>query len=252
MSPTRRIAGRVALVTGATRGIGRGLVQALLARGARTVYAGGRRAADLADLVTTYGTRVVPLALDVTNGVHVRQAVDLADDTDLLVNNAGVALHGFAPFEDPAWLDAARAEYEVNVIGVLRLTQAFAPILAHRGGGVVVNVNSISGLVGMPQAMTYHASKAALHSLTQSTRMALRGQGTEVIGVYPGPTDTEMAKRLPNIKATVATVANAILDGIEQGVEEIFPDPFAQQIGAAYLANPKELERTAESMQRQG
>lgn len=248
MSPTRRIAGRVALVTGATRGIGRALVEALLARGAKTVYAGGRRASDLVDLVTANGTRVVPLTLDVTNGVHVRQAVDLADDTDLLVNNAGVALHGFAPFGDPAWLDAARVEHEVNVVGTLRMTQAFAPILAHRGGGVVVNILSISSLVGLPIAMTYAASKAAQHSLTQSTRMALRGQGTEVIGVYPGPTDTDMARRMPNAKAPVGAVAHAILDGIEQGVEEIFPDPFGQQIGASYFRDPKGLERQAEAM----
>jgi NAD(P)-dependent dehydrogenase (short-subunit alcohol dehydrogenase family) len=236
------IQGRVALVTGANRGIGRALVDALLERGARKVYAAARKPETLADLVSTSEGRVVPLRLDITNADQVRQAAAQADDIDLLVNNAGVVSHAFAGFEDPVWLDAARQEYETNVVGSLRVSQAFAPVLAGQGGGTIVNISSVAGLVGFPPVLTYSSSKAALHSLTQSTRLLLRGQGTFVVGVYPGPVDTDMAAEFTVPKASAASAAHAILDGLEQGLEEIYPDPFATEYGGTYAVNPKALE----------
>jgi NAD(P)-dependent dehydrogenase (short-subunit alcohol dehydrogenase family) len=150
--------------------------------------------------------------------------------------------YAFGGFEDPIWLDAARQEYETNVLGALRLSQAFAPVLARHGGGTLVNVSSVAGLVGLPAVLTYSTTKAALHSLTQSTRQALRSQGTFVVGVYPGPVDTEMAADFTVPKVSPASVAKAILDGLEQGREEIYPDPFATEYGDAYAINPKGLE----------
>jgi NAD(P)-dependent dehydrogenase (short-subunit alcohol dehydrogenase family) len=194
------------------------------------------------------GGVVVPLRLDVTDGATVEQAAARADDVDLLINNAAIVGHMFGGFEDPIWLDAARREYETNVLGSLRVSQAFAPVLARQGGGAIVNVASVAGLVGMPMVLTYSATKAALHSLTQSTRQALRGQGTRVVGVYPGPVDTEMAADFVFPKATVASVAGAILDGLEQGREEIYPDPMALEYGTVYAVNPKELEARIAAM----
>jgi NAD(P)-dependent dehydrogenase (short-subunit alcohol dehydrogenase family) len=237
-----QIKGRVALVTGANRGIGRGLVEALLARGARKVYAATRKPEAVADLTAAAGGRVVPLGLDITNAADVQEAVAQADDVDLLVNNAGVVGHAFSGFEDARWLDAARQEFETNVLGTLRVSQAFTPVLARHGGGTLVNISSVAGLVGMPVALTYSSSKAALHSLTQSTRQLLRGQGTFVVGVYPGPVDTDMAADFTFPKVSVASAANAILDGLEQGLEEIYPDPFASEYGEEYAVNPKGLE----------
>jgi NAD(P)-dependent dehydrogenase (short-subunit alcohol dehydrogenase family) len=242
MSAAFRIEGRVALVTGANRGIGRALVEALLARGVGKVYAAARRTETLADLVAAAPDRVLALRLDVTQPAQVRRAVAQAGDVDLVVNNAAILSHAFAGFEDPVWLDAARQEYETNVVGALRVSQGFAPVLKQNGGGTIVNLSSVAGLVGMPPVLTYSSTKAALHSLTQSTRQMLREQGTRVVGVYPGPVETEMAAELPMDKASPEAVAEAILDGLEQGLEEIYPDPFAVEYGRTYAVNPKGLE----------
>jgi NAD(P)-dependent dehydrogenase (short-subunit alcohol dehydrogenase family) len=242
MSPGVHIEGRVALITGANRGIGRAIVDALLARGARKVYAAARRPETLAELVAASEGRVVALRLDITNADEVQLAVAQAGDVDLLVNNAGVVSHAFGGFEDAIWLEAARQEFETNVVGTLRVSQAFAPVLARNGGGTIANVISVVGLVSFPSVLSYSSSKAALHSITQTTRQLLRGQGTYVAGVYPGPVDTDMADRFPVQKVSAASAADAILDGLEQGLEEIYPDPFAVEYGDIYAVNPKGLE----------
>src|SRR5712692_9732711 len=107
-----QVEGRVALVTGANRGIGRAIVEALLARGARRVYAAARNPETLAELVGASEGRAVALRLDITNASEVERAVTQADDIELLVNNAGVVSHAFARFEHTTWLDAARQEFE--------------------------------------------------------------------------------------------------------------------------------------------
>jgi NAD(P)-dependent dehydrogenase (short-subunit alcohol dehydrogenase family) len=242
MSAGLQIEGRTALVTGANRGIGRALVDTLLARGARKVYATARKPDGLIDLVDESEGRVVALRLDITHAAEVQQAAAQAEDVDLLINNAAVLSHAFGGFDDPVWLDAARQEYETNVLGALRVSQAFAPVLARQGGGTIVNVSSVAGLVGMPLVLTYSSTKAALHSLTQSTRQMLREQGTFVVGVYPGPVDTDMAAELTIPKVSPASVAHSILDGLEQGLEEIYPDAFAAEYGDIYAVNPKGLE----------
>jgi NAD(P)-dependent dehydrogenase (short-subunit alcohol dehydrogenase family) len=238
-----RIAGTTALVTGANRGIGRALVEALLARGAAKIYATARRPEALAEVVAASGGRVVPLKLDVTRPEDVRVAAAAAADVRLLLNNAGVVAKFDAALTDPGWLAAARDEFEVNVLGLLSVTQAFAPILARHGGGAILNVNSVAGLVAFPVLATYSASKAAVHSLTQATRVLLAPQGTFVAGVYPGPIDTDMARDFPMEKTSPAAAALAILDGLEAGDEEIFPDRTSQQLGELFLHSPKALER---------
>lgn len=245
MSDTQ-INGNTALVTGANRGIGRAIVEALLDRGVAKVYAGARNTESLDDLVKEHGDRVVPVALDVTNDEQVKAAAALAGDTRLLVNNAGVALGG--NLTDEGIVDVARKEMEVNYLAPLRLLQHFAPLLASNGGGAVVNVASVAGLTNFPFFPTYSASKAAAHSLTQATRILLKGQNISSFGVYPGPVDTDMAEDLEMDKATPQDVANAILDGIEAGREDIFPDAFADNFAQQFLASPKAAEAAIAAM----
>jgi NAD(P)-dependent dehydrogenase (short-subunit alcohol dehydrogenase family) len=244
-----QITGTTALVTGANRGIGRALVEALLARGAAKVYAAARRVEALDDLVAASGGRVVPLRLDVTRPSEVRAAAALADDVRLLINNAGIVAKFNGELTDPQWLAAGRDEYEVNVLGTLAVTQAFVPAITRKPGGAVVNVSSVAGLVNFPIITTYSASKAALHSVTQATRTLLAPQGVYVAGVYPGPIDTDMARPFEFEKATPGYAANAILDGLEAGREEIFPDPTSQQLGELFLRSPKGLEQQVSAPQ---
>ena len=235
-----KIEGTTALVTGANRGIGRAITEALLERGAAKVYAAARAPEQLADLQKQYGERVVPLKLDVTDSGQVRAAAEKATDVTLLVNNAGVALG--QNLADETILDQARQEMEVNYFGPLELLLRFAPALGENGGGAVVNISSVGGLSNFPMYPTYSASKAAVHSLTQGARVLLGGQGTTVMGVYPGPVDTDMARDLPMDKTSPQDVARDILNGIEAGREDIFPDPFAVNFGEQFQSSPKAAE----------
>ncbi len=239
----QRIEGAVALVTGANRGIGRALTEALLSRGVKKVYATARNPEALGAL---RDDRLVALRLDVTDANQIRAAAEAASDVELVFNNAGVALaSGIA---DPTDLGQAWREMEVNYFGPLQLLQRLAPTLAKNGGGAVVNVGSVAGLTNIPFLPTYSASKAALHSLTQAARILLGAQGTSVFGVYAGPVDTDMARELAMPKTSPRDVAFAILDGIEAGQEDIFPDPFAVDFGRRFQSSPKASERQIAAM----
>jgi NAD(P)-dependent dehydrogenase (short-subunit alcohol dehydrogenase family) len=234
----QRIEGAVALVTGASRGIGRALTEALLTRGVRKVYATARNPEALRAL---RDQRLVSLRLDVTDADQIRAVGEAASDVELVFNNAGVALPG--GIADPTVLDRARREMEVNYFGPLQLLHRLAPTLARNGGGAVVNIGSAAGLTNFPFIPTYSASKAALHSLTQGARILFGAQGTSVFGVYAGPVDTDMTRGFELPKASPRDVAFAILDGIEAGQEDIFPDPFAADFGRRFESSPKASER---------
>lgn len=241
------IGGKAALVTGANRGIGRAIVEALLQAGASRVWAGARRVDELVALKAAHGDRLEVLKLDVTREGDIGAAARTATDIALLVNNAGVANMIGTPATDAEWLKVGRREFDVNFFGSFAVSQAFAPTLA-RNKGAIVNLISIAGLVNFPILLSYSASKAALHSLTQGLRAALKGEGIQVFGVYPGPVDTDMAKEIPMDKTPAKDVARAILEGLAAGTEEIFPDPMAKQLGETFLKNPKALEEQVASV----
>jgi len=229
-----KIHNSVALVTGANRGIGAALVEALLAGGAAKVYAAARDVTA----ITAVDARVVPLALDVTDTASIRRAAIEAGDVTLVINNAGV-LEGGSALE--VGLDSLDRQFAVNVSGPLAVTQAFAPALKAARGGVV-NILSVVGLAPMPGLAVYSASKAAAASLTAALRGTLAADGVSVHGVFPGPVDTDMAAGITLPKTSPADVAKAILAGVEAGAEDIFPDAMAASVGPAWQANPKAVE----------
>src|SRR6266545_6170241 len=234
------LAGRVALVTGANRGIGAAFVSGLLAAGAKRVYAAARDPQTLQALAQG-DARVVPIALDITDDLSVQAAAARLIDVDLLVNNAGVLLGG--RLLAAADLAAARQEMEVNYFGLLRMSRAFAPILAANGGGALINVLSILARMASPAAGGYSASKAAALSLTQSVRAELQAQGTRVIGVLPGYVDTAMAEGVSAPKIQPSEVVRATLDALLTDQDEVYPGEQATQVAALLLQDPKAVER---------
>lgn len=226
------IADSSVLVTGANRGIGQALVEEALRRGAKRVYAGTRRPFAHSD------ERVTPLTLDVTDAAQIQAAVESVDSLDVLVNNAGVGL--YADLSDRAALEQHLA---VNLFGTYDTTQAFLPLLT-RSRGTIVNVLSLAALAAVPLDPTYAMSKAAAFSLTQSLRAALAGRGMAVHAVLAGPVDTDMGPRIDIPKASVESVARAIFDGVENGDEEIFPDPLSEAVAEGWRNSAsKALER---------
>jgi len=206
------------LITGGNRGIGRGLVDEALARGAARVYVGTRRPLSHPD------PRVTPIDLDVTDPAQVRRAAEQVASLDILVNNAGVAL--------PDALDdrgALERHLAVNLFGTYDVTRAFLPHLLLSRGALVNNL-SVNGFAPLPVLPAYSVSKAAAFSLTQSLRTLLAGRGVRVHAVMTGPVDTDMTRDLDVPKATVASVAQAVLDGLEKDEEEIFPDPLSAEL----------------------
>ncbi len=226
------IADRAVLVTGANRGIGQALVTEALARGAKRVYAGTRQ-----PLVHPDG-RVTPLTLDVTNAAQILQAVENVESLDVLINNAGIALYD--DLSDRAVLDQHLA---VNLFGTYGVTQAFLPLLTSARGAIVNNVSTMA-LAPLPLTPAYAISKAAAFNLTQSLRALLADRGVRVHAVLTGPTDTDMTRGFDIPKASAESVARAISDGVENGEEDIFPDPMSASIAESWQSGAaKALER---------
>jgi NAD(P)-dependent dehydrogenase (short-subunit alcohol dehydrogenase family) len=226
------ISDKAILVTGANRGIGRALMEEALTRGAKRVYAAARQP------LTHPDGRVTRLTLDVTNAAQIRRAVDDVDSLDILINNAGLALYD--DLSDPTALEQQLA---VNLFGTYRVTQAFLPLLS-RSRGAIVNVGSVTAFAALPVIPAYSISKAAAFNLTQSLRALLAGQGVSVHAVLAGPVDTDMSRDLDIPKASPESVARATLDGVQNGEEDIFPDPMAQSMAESWRGGAaKALER---------
>jgi len=239
-----QVNGSTALVTGANRGLGRALVEELLARGASKVYAAARRVETVADLAAA-DRRVVPIPVDLTDLEQIAQAAKAAGDTTLLINNGG-SLN----FADPLGgdLTAIDADLRTNFVGTLAMTRSFAPVLQDNGGGAIVNLLSLVVLGPVPAMGGYSASKAAAASVTQALRAQLADKKITVHGVFPGAVDTDMIRNFPIPKTSAADVAAAILTGLEAGEENIFPDPMAQQGHRAWREDPAAFERQMAAM----
>jgi NAD(P)-dependent dehydrogenase (short-subunit alcohol dehydrogenase family) len=225
-------AGKSVLVTGANRGLGQVLVDEALRRGAHRIYAGTRQPLTCSD------ERVVPLMLDVTDPAQIRAALDRVDALDILINNAGVSLS-----DDLNDRSAFERHLAVNLYGTLDVSRASLPLLT-LSRGAIVNVVSIGAVAAIPVLPAYSISKAAALSLTQSLRALLAAKGVRVYAVLPGPIDTDMVRDLDIPKTPPAEVARAILDGVERGDDDIFPDRMSQLLAEGWrLGVAKTLER---------
>lgn len=236
-----KIEGKIALVTGANRGIGEALVTALLEQGAARIYACARQIESLQPLVLLAPEVIIPLQLDVTEQGQIDAVARQLPALDLLINNAGIATA--STFSEAASMEIASAEMATNYFGPINLTHALLPQLQQSQSGAVINISSIAGICNFPPLGPYSASKAALHSFTQGLRAELRTADIAVLGVYPGPVDTRLAAGSDMPKAQPAEVARIILAALENAEEDIFPDAFSQAMQQIFNANPKALEQ---------
>jgi NAD(P)-dependent dehydrogenase (short-subunit alcohol dehydrogenase family) len=235
------IADKTVLVTGANRGVGEALVKEALHRGAKRVFAGTRVA------LTNSDPRVTALTLDVTNASQIQRAVAEVADLDVLINNAGIGVS-----DDLTDLDVIQRHLDVNLLGLLKVTQAFLPLLT-RSKGAIVNILSVDSVAPFPGMPSYSISKAAALSLTQSLRALLKRQGVSVHGVILGPLDTDMTRGFDIQKASSESAAAGIFDGVEEGEEDIFPDPTSRTLADGWRAGvAKALERRINAVVLEG
>jgi len=227
-----KIANATILVTGANRGLGKALVDEALRRGAKRIHAAARQPFAHAD------RRVTPVTLDVTDPTQIAAAVGQVGALDILINNAGISLQN--DLSDRAALARLLA---VNLFGTYDVTQAFRPKLV-RPRSAIVNVLSLASLAAVPFDSLYSISKAAAFSLSQSLRALLAADGVSVHVVLPGPIDTDMIRNLDIPKVSPESAAREILDGLEKGEEEIFPDPMSQALAEGWRSSAvKALQR---------
>jgi NAD(P)-dependent dehydrogenase (short-subunit alcohol dehydrogenase family) len=223
------VAGSVALVTGANRGLGASLCASLLDRGAAKVYAGAR------DVGSVKLDGVEPIRLDITSADDIAAAVQQCGDVTLLINNAGIgtgtsALAGNAE-------EMAKLEFDTNVLGPLAMSRAFAPILGANGGGAMVNVLSVLAWFSVPPSALYCAAKAASLSLTNSIRLELHAQKTQVLALHVGYMDTDMTAGIDAPKSSPDDVAAQVMDGLEAGALEVLADEVSRNVRAALSAD---------------
>src|ERR1700730_17469687 len=188
----------IALVTGANRSIGVAFTRELLARGARKVYAGARHPST----VTPPGVEAI--RLDVTKPEEIAAAVARAGDVTLVINNAGVGHQGGFLAADSE--EVARRQLETNFFGMLRMSKAFAPVLAANGGGALINVLSIVSWVNSGALAAYAASKSAAWSLTNSLRHELAAQKTQVLALHMAFVDTDLVRAIDSTKTSPADI----------------------------------------------
>jgi len=228
------VTGRVALVTGANRGIGKAIVEALIAHNTKKVYAAVRNIETVKPLVEKFKDKVVPIQIDLGKPETIKIACQKAQDVELVINNAGI-LKTHNPLSSDA-LEALAEEIEINVYGLIRMAQAFCPVLKTNGGGAFVQLNSVASIRSFPDFATYSASKACAYSLTEALKEKLVDQNTLVISVHPGPIATEMASKagLHDIAEPPSVVAEGIIQALKEGQFHLFPDTMAKSLWEKY------------------
>jgi NAD(P)-dependent dehydrogenase (short-subunit alcohol dehydrogenase family) len=245
MPASKVIQDRVALVTGANRGIGAAFVQGLLQAGAKKVYAALRNPSE-APADWRDEARIVAVALDVKDGAQITRVSHECPDVDLLINNAGVTAIGpISQFDETQ----VREIFEVNFFGPLRLTQAFAPQLTQKQGGLIY-ILSMAAMIPPGPAPVYSASKAACAMLAAGAVTELGAKGVAVTLSFPGYVDTRMAAVFKSRKTSASSIAKATLEAWAAGQSHVFPDDFSQLVletmrsdGARLLTDSNDVRR---------
>ena len=236
---------RKALITDGKSAVGQALAKALVEAGADTVWLGiaepWKQGADALDL-----PQLERVPLDVTDEKSVRDLAGvIGGKVDILVNTA--ELHRNHTIADRG-TETARAEMEVNYLGLMRLAQAFCPAMRARaaegtGATAWVNLLSVYALSALPSHGTFSASKAAALALSQNLRAEMRHAGIRVVNVFPGAIDDEWNQLVPPPKLGHAALATAIVAALRDGVEDVYPGDVAQDIVTRFRESQKVLER---------
>lgn len=226
------IKNKVALVTGANRGIGKAIVESFISHGAKKVYLAVRDPKATKALEEQFGDKVVTVQADVSDSNSIKRLAKQAKDVEILVNNAGILATSSALDEDAE--ETLKRELDVNVFGLLRVAKAFAEILENNKGALV-QLNSVASIKSFPNLSMYSASKAASYSLTQAFRGELSKKGVSVLSVHPGPISTDMGNQANfDESAPASVVSEGIVSALASGDFHLFPDDLAKQFEATY------------------
>jgi NADP-dependent 3-hydroxy acid dehydrogenase YdfG len=198
---SNRLDGQVALVTGASSGIGEATAEALAAEGAAVALAARREVelASLADRLETGGAETLVVPTDVTDEAEVEDMIDTTVSElgclDILVNNAGVMLlEAVAEADTDNW----RQMVEVNLLGLMNATHAALPVMREQESGHVVNVSSVAGRQASATASGYNATKFGVNGFTEAFRQEVTDDGIRTTLIEPGIVDTELQEHIPD------------------------------------------------------
>jgi NAD(P)-dependent dehydrogenase (short-subunit alcohol dehydrogenase family) len=241
---------RRVLITDGRTSVGQAMAKAFSDAGASIVFVGladpWKPFPGMASLRKIERVEIVPL--DVTDSESV---TELAEQNgariDIVVNTAEHIRAGGVV--DRHGLTIAREEIDVRYLGLLRLAQAFGPILRSRGADGVnsaaafVNLLSVHALMNWPAYGSYSATEAACLSAAQCMRAELRPGGVKVVNVFFGPLETEWFQTVPPPKVTPAALADAVVRALQRGLEDVFVGDVAEDIRQRLAVNPKALER---------
>ncbi len=178
---------RVVLITGASSGMGRATAFFLAKKGFK-VYAGSRTPKKLLDIDHE---NIYPIFLDIKNFNSIKETISQIDSIDILINNAGYGLVGSV--EDVDELEM-QEQFNINVFGVLRVCKAVIPLMREKEEGIIINISSFLGKIGLPLFTFYNASKYAVEGITDSLRYELRDFNIRVHSIMPGFFDTNFAR----------------------------------------------------------
>ncbi len=236
---------KVWLITGSGNGLGRDIAEAALAAG-DSVVAGARRTGELAPLVEKFGTRVLPVTLEVRDEAAAKAAVQLAVETfgrlDVLVNNAGYG--HFAPFEQMTPEDF-QAVVDTSFYGVVYTTRAAVPVMRRQKSGHIFQISSVGGRMSVGGNTPYHAAKWAVGGFSDALAMEVAPFGVKVCTLEPGGIRTNWARRavqdspalLPDYEPSVGLIYKLLrtIEGREEG------DPARIAALIVNLANSEEV-----------